>query len=158
MYNSDSDSAFGLAPTFNFASFPSSAKPLKIAAYSSLVLSSEISSSRFSDSRKAYDISAYIEEHHNSVTLNSLAAHFGYTPEYTSRLIRKITGSSFMELLSESRMKHAIALLNSTSLPVSNVANAVGYESTENFIRVFKKRYSMTPSAYRRTANKNMIL
>jgi len=118
----------------------------------------EISSSRFSDSRKAYDISAYIEEHHNSVTLNSLAAHFGYTPEYTSRLIRKITGSSFMELLSESRMKHAIALLKSTSLPVSNVANAVGYESTENFIRVFKKRYSMTPSAYRRTANKNMIL
>ena len=118
----------------------------------------EISSSRFSDSRKAYDISAYIEEHHNSVTLNSLAAHFGYTPEYTSRLIRKITGSSFMELLIESRMKHAIALLKSTSLPVSNVANAVGYESTENFIRVFKKRYSMTPSAYRRTANKNMIL
>ena len=40
-----------------------------------------------------------------------------------------------MELLSESRMKHAIALLKSTSLPVSNVANAVGYESTENFIR-----------------------
>ena len=118
----------------------------------------EISSNSPSDGRLAYSISAFIEENHNSVTLADTAKHFGYSPEYTSRLIRTTTGKTFMELLTESRMKHACALLKSTNLPVSQVALQVGYESTENFIRVFKKRYHLTPSGFRRTAGKNMLI
>lgn len=118
----------------------------------------EISSNSLSDSRIAYSITAFIDENHNTVTLADTAKHFGYTPEYTSRLIRKATGRTFMDLVTESRMKHAQALLKSTNLAVSKIAPQIGYESTENFIRVFKKRYHMTPSEFRRTAGRNMII
>ena len=98
----------------------------------------------------AYEISAYVQEHHADITLEKLAKKYHYTPEYTSRFIKETTGKTFSEILSDSRMKHAVSLLKSTSLSVAQVAYQVGYENTENFIRVFKKRYSKTPSAYRK--------
>ena len=34
-------------------------------------------------------------------------------------------------------------------MTVSEVGKEIGYENTENFFRVFKKYYHMTPSRYR---------
>ncbi len=106
----------------------------------------------------AYDIIAFIQENHNNITLEDVAAKYHYTPEYTSRFIRKITGKTFMELLTDSRIKHAVALLKSTSLSVSQISFQVGYENVENFIRVFKKHYHMTPNAYRKNASLSTYL
>ena len=102
------------------------------------------------NSELAYSIVTYIQENHDHVTLEDVASYFNYTPEYTSRLIKKITGDTFMNLLTNSRMKHAVSLLQSTRLSVAQIANQVGYENTENFIRTFRKKYNMTPSAYRK--------
>ena len=110
------------------------------------------------NSNLAYDIIAFIQENHNSITLDDIAAKYHYTPEYTSRFIRKITGKTFMELLTDSRIKHAVALLKSTSLSVSQISFQVGYENVENFIRVFKKHYHMTPNAYRKNASLSTYL
>lgn len=106
----------------------------------------------------AFEITAYIQEHHTDVTLTRLAERYNYTPEYMSRFIREATGKTFSELLIDSRMKHAISLLRSTSLPISEIAYQIGYENTENFIRVFKKRYEKTPSSYRKELMKEYIL
>lgn len=92
----------------------------------------------------------YIQGNHTKVTLSDVAAHFHYSEEYTSRYIKATTGKTFSEILQESRMKHAVSLLQSTVLPVSEIAYLVGYENSENFIRSFKKSYSTTPSQYRR--------
>ena len=92
----------------------------------------------------------YIQQNHTKVTLSDVAAHFHYSEEYTSRCIKNTTGKTFTEILLESRMKHAASLLNSTVLPISDISYLVGYENTENFIRSFKKKYSKTPSQYRR--------
>ena len=92
----------------------------------------------------------YIQQNHTKVTLSDVAAHFHYSEEYTSRAIKNTTGKTFTEILLESRMKHAVSLLNSTVLPISDISYLVGYENTENFIRSFKKKYSKTPSQYRR--------
>ncbi len=100
----------------------------------------------------AYDVVAYIQENHNTITLEDVAAKYHYTPEYTSRFIKKVTGKTFMELLTDARMKHAISLLKSTSLSISQISLQIGYENVENFIRVFRKHYSTTPSAYRRNS------
>ncbi len=98
----------------------------------------------------AFEITAFIQEHHTDISLQQLADRYHYTPEYTSRLVHEATGKTFSEILIDSRMKHAVSLLKSTSLPVAEVAYQVGYENAENFIRTFKKRYSRTPTKYRR--------
>lgn len=98
----------------------------------------------------AFEITAYIQQHHNDVSLKDLADRYHYTLEYTSRFIKEATGKTFSDILIDARMRHSISLLKSTSLPISEIAYMVGYENTENFIRTFKKRYNKTPTAYRK--------
>jgi len=98
----------------------------------------------------AFEITAYIQQHHNDISLQALADRYHYTLEYTSRFIKEATGKTFSEILSDAQMKHAISLLKSTSLPIAEIAYLIGYENTENFIRTFKKRYDKTPTAYRK--------
>ena len=98
----------------------------------------------------AFEITAYIQEHHTDISLKKLAERYHYTPEYTSRFIKEATGRTFSDILIDARMKHALSLLKSTSLPISEVSYLVGYENTENFIRTFKSRYDKTPTAYRK--------
>lgn len=97
-----------------------------------------------------YRFIAYIQGNHTKVTLSDVAAHFHYSEGYTSRYIKETTGKTFSEILQESRMKHAVSLLKSTVIPISEIAYLVGYENSENFIRCFKKRYEKTPSQYRK--------
>lgn len=92
----------------------------------------------------------YIQENFASVTLDQVAAKFHYTPEYTSRLIKSTTGRSFTQILQQIRLEKAQVLLQNTNLSVANIANQVGYETTEYFIRLFKKQMHMTPTEYRR--------
>ena len=110
---------------------------------------------RDGNSAAAYEITAYIQEHHNDITLKKLSERYHYTPEYTSRYIKEITGKTFSQILIDSRMKHAVSLLRSTSLPVSEIAYQVGYENTENFIRTFRRKYDKTPTVFRRDFAKN---
>ena len=98
----------------------------------------------------AFEITTYIQQHHDSISLQTLADRYHYTLEYTSRFIKEATGKTFTDILIDARMKHAISLLKSTSLPISDIAYMVGYENAENFIRTFKKRYSKTPTSYRK--------
>lgn len=92
----------------------------------------------------------YIQDNFSSVTLDQIAAKFHYTPEYTSRLIKSTTGKSFTQILQQVRLEKAQVLLQDTNLSVTNIANQIGYETAEYFIRIFKKQMHMTPTEYRR--------
>ncbi len=92
----------------------------------------------------------YIQDNFASVTLDQIADKFHYTPEYTSRLIKSTTGRSFTQILQQVRLEKAQVLLQDTNLSVANIAGQVGYETTEYFIRIFKKQMQMTPTEYRK--------
>jgi YesN/AraC family two-component response regulator len=92
----------------------------------------------------------YIQDNFDTVTLSQIAGKFHYTPEYTSRLIKSTTGKSFTQILQQVRLEKAQVLLQDTNLSVANIANQIGYETTEYFIRIFKKQMHMTPTEYRR--------
>ncbi len=101
------------------------------------------------DTEAAFRIIRYLQLNAATATLGSLAAEFHYSPEYTSRKIKRITGQTFIQLLTSIRMENAERLLRDTALPVADVAGAVGYESSEHFIRTFRKYKHLTPSSYR---------
>lgn len=92
----------------------------------------------------------YIQENFSSITLEMIAERFHYTPEYTSQLIRKTTGQTFTDILQKIRTEKAQVLLQDTNLSVTNIAQQVGYENVEHFIRIFKKKLHMTPTEYRK--------
>lgn len=95
------------------------------------------------------EILHYMEEHCIDCTLTQVAAHFNFSPNYLSRLLKKETGKGFQDLLSESRLKRVAFLLRSTSLPIYKVANECGYQNQSFFRQKFEEEFGMSPKAWR---------
>jgi AraC family transcriptional regulator of arabinose operon len=51
------------------------------------------------------------------------------------------------------RMNQASILLKNTSLPVSEIADKVGYDDALNFSKAFKKIYGINPTNFRSTTD-----
>ena len=92
----------------------------------------------------------YIQHHYRTVTLSSLAQTFHFSETYLSRLIHKKMNQSFTEVLRTLKMNHAMEYLTNTSMKISEIADAVGYDSVDHFSRVFRKIYRMSPQEYRK--------
>ena len=110
----------------------------------------ELPDDQLRDTQTAIHIARYLQMNPASASLNDLAAEFHYSPEYTSRLVKRVTGQPFIRLLTAVRIENTERLLRDTTLPIADIAAAVGYESCEHFIRTFRKHTGTTPSAFRR--------
>lgn len=69
--------------------------------------------------------------------------------EATLRRRLAAEGTSLSALLVEARMATALALLQATAQPVSDIAAAVGYESPSRFAVRFRQRFGFAPTAVR---------
>lgn len=61
------------------------------------------------------------------------------------------TGQGFLSYIHEARLAHAKTLLVETTLSLQEIAETVGFGNALTMSRAFKKRYGMTPGAYRKT-------
>ena len=100
--------------------------------------------------RAVKKVCSYIDENYSSdVSLNDLAELVGLNPSYLSSIFKDIIGVSFSAYLENRRTEEAIRLMQSGTLRISQVAEAVGYSSPNYFSRVFRKRMGMSPEQYR---------
>lgn len=92
----------------------------------------------------------YIHDNYNTITLPSLAEHFGRSEGYMSRYIRQETGYSLTYLLKEFKMKQAGKMIRDTNFSIAQVMYEVGYTDISYFYRAFKEYYGMTPLDFRK--------
>lgn len=92
----------------------------------------------------------YIQQNYRTVTLSSLAKAFHFSETYLSKLIRKKMNQSFTEVLRTLKMNHALEYLMNTSMKISEIADAVGYDSVDHFSRTFRKIYGVPPQEYKK--------
>jgi len=87
------------------------------------------------------------------VSLKDAAQAVYLSPKYLSRLFKESTGIEFSEYKLGIKIKRAKELLLSTGYNIDQIADKVGYQNIESFIRIFKKLTGSTPSAYRKKNN-----
>ena len=63
--------------------------------------------------------------------------------------MREATGQSLLEMIQSVRLENVCRLLTTTSLPMLEVGERSGYDSTSNLSCLFRKRFGMTMSDYR---------
>jgi|GEM_PF-2557472 AraC-type DNA-binding domain-containing proteins len=94
-------------------------------------------------------IKNYINEHlYNDISLDRVADEMNISANYLGKLFKKSSGINFTEYLTECRLSEAAKLLKETKLSVNEIANKLGYSSTNHFIRIFKEKYGDIPKKY----------
>ena len=83
------------------------------------------------------------------VTLADAAAAAFLSPNYLAHLLKKETGRTFTELVTERRMERAQELLANTAGRIAEVAHASGFADEAYFARRFKQWFGLSPRAYR---------
>ena len=94
-------------------------------------------------------IMQYIMMNYRDITLSELSHEFNYNEAYLSRMVKKYTGQSFVEIVKSLRLQKAADYLINSDLRISEIAPLSGYGSVDHFTRTFKDVYKMTPLAYR---------
>jgi two-component system response regulator YesN len=102
--------------------------------------------------RKLIDeITSYVEKRlEQKITLNEVAAHFDFTPNYLGHLFKAETNTLFSDFLNELRMKHVCELLLDPTMKIYEIAERVGYKNMIYFNRQFKQTMGMSPGEYRK--------
>ncbi|MDO3433300.1 helix-turn-helix transcriptional regulator [Rhizobium sp. CBN3] len=73
------------------------------------------------------------------------AARLFNMSEATLRRRLSAENTGFSEILSDTRMNRALALIQTTTLPMAQVALEVGYDSPSQFSARFKERFGVSP-------------
>ena len=85
--------------------------------------------------------------------MRELADSLHLNSSYFSVLFKEQVGLNFSEYLMRKRVQRAKELLVQTNLPISEVAERVGYQTDKYFIKVFKSLENISPSKYRHAVN-----
>ncbi len=84
-------------------------------------------------------------------SLQEAADKVGLSVAYLSRIFRKETGYTFVDYLTNLRMRKASILLQDDSVKIYEVAERVGYSSQQYFSLVFKKKLGVNPIDYKQS-------
>ncbi len=97
------------------------------------------------------DIISYTDRNYTQpLTLEELAAEFGYNSGYLGRLFTRTTGTGYNYYLNECRIKKAKEFLACGKYKVYEVAQMVGYNDVDYFGKKFRKHAGMTPAEFRK--------
>jgi two-component system response regulator YesN len=91
-----------------------------------------------------------IEKKTSSCTLNSIAEELDIHSSYLSRLFKEKIGENFQDYLVRKKMTLAAEMLvGKVGYRNNEIAAALGYQDAQNFCRIFRKHYGVSPQQYR---------
>lgn len=104
------------------------------------------------------EVFAVIDRHHTEpLSLRDVARAVGMTPGHLTTVVRRRTGRTVQEWITERRMAEARSLLADTELPVGEVARRVGMPDPGYFSRSFRRIHGTSPRAWRGPAHRSPL-
>lgn len=85
------------------------------------------------------------------LTDSTMAQQLGLSTSHFRYLFKRATGMPFHKYVVAVRLEKARSMLREQGFPVSQVAEAVGFSGLSHFSRAFSTRFSVSPSAVRRS-------
>jgi len=105
-----------------------------------------------------YGIITYINRNlYSEITSHEAAQYVGYTNNYFCRIFKQYFGTTFSEYVLTARISAAKSILTKEpDIPISRLAESVGFRNVSYFISAFRKATGMTPSVYARGVSRNI--
>ncbi len=90
----------------------------------------------------------------SDIKLNTIADQLHMDAIYLGRLFKKSMGIGFKDYVVQKRMERAQQLIRTTNLPISEIAEKVGYREENYFRMSFKRFCGCSPREYKRQIDK----
>jgi len=98
----------------------------------------------------AEKVALYLRQNYkNNISYEALGEAINYNPTYISRCMKKVFHCTPLEYLKRFRIEKAKNLLINTDLPISVIAEEVGFSNISYFIKCFSEYEKLTPKAFR---------
>ncbi len=101
---------------------------------------------RYIEQAKQYITENYMD---SGLSLSTVGDHVGISSSYLSELWSEVTNEKFSSYLAAFRVEKAQQLLRTTTLTVKDIGFRCGFNSAQNFIRVYKKYTGISPGQLR---------
>ncbi|WP_099467619.1 helix-turn-helix domain-containing protein [Konateibacter massiliensis] len=88
------------------------------------------------------------------ITLAECAERLNYHPSYIWKIMKSEKNITFSDYIAEYKISEAKRMLTTTTLTVADIAAALNYTNTQNFIRFFSKHVGTTPGKFRQEYDK----
>lgn len=96
-------------------------------------------------------ILSYMEQHYTEgLTLSDIAKSQNLSVPYLASFFERNTGKTFLTYYNEIRLSHAVNAMLFSDESLENIALSNGFNDSRSFVALFKKKYNMLPSTYRR--------
>lgn len=86
-------------------------------------------------------------------TVQCLAENLNVSPSYLSDMLRSLIGQNAQQYIHEKLIEKAKEKLSTTTLSVSEVAYALGFEHSQSFSKLFKLKTNISPVQFRKAFN-----
>ena len=90
-------------------------------------------------------------------TIEALSKQYLINTSTLKEVFKTVYGLPIATYMKEYRMAQAMKLLRETAMPISEIADRVGYETQGKFSKAFRAVTKMLPTEYRRTPDSNQI-
>ena len=87
------------------------------------------------------------------LSLRDVAAAVNISPGHLTSTVRRRTGRTVQEWITERRMVQARRLLAATELPIGEVGRRVGFPDAGYFARIFGRMHGISPARWRQAGN-----
>ena len=94
-----------------------------------------------------------IKEFRQERSMQYYAKKICLTPPYVSTALKKMTGQSFTEIITNLVIHDAKAKLSATELSIQEISDSLNFPDISAFGKYFKRYTGMTPTEYRKTAH-----
>ncbi len=90
------------------------------------------------------------EEFASPISQREVAKRISISPQYLSKIFKRIFEAGFSEYLADIRLRYAAKLLEETDKSITEICFECGFGNLSHFLRSFKKKYRLTPREFRK--------
>ena len=90
------------------------------------------------------------DNHKEEISVDIVSSALSLSRSHISHTFNERLNMKFCEYINSLRLTDAVRLLEDTDIPLTDVAGRSGFGTIRTFNRVFKKKYGISPSEYRR--------
>ncbi len=106
------------------------------------------------EDENTHTILSVVKEIDETVTfaksVEEMAKSVHYSYDYFRHKFKAVTGKSPIQYLTDSKMEHACDLLTENRLNCTEIAYLLGFSSSSQFSKMFKKKIGLSPSHYKK--------